>query len=183
MARCDRTQGVHRPPANLPLIDALDLSLTLTDADQRRLTEGAQVNCLRALPGRGLRLWGCCTLGADGPGRTLGERRLLITVARWAALALADVAFEPNDFALWVRIEREFTAYLEGLAQQGAIQGTTAAEAFFVRCDAETNPPAVRDLGQVVTLVGLAPAIPGEFIVLRLIHGETGVTLTPATPT
>lgn len=173
IARCDRATGVHRAPANLVIDDALDLSVGLSDADQP-----GGVNCLRSLTGRGIRVWGARTLSTDPLGRYVSERRLLITVGRWAALTLADVAFEPNDFALWVRIEREFTIYLTGLAQQGALQGQTAEEAFFVKCDAETNSPEVRDLGQVVTLVGLAPAVPGEFIVVRLLHGDTGVTLT-----
>jgi hypothetical protein len=180
IARCDRTYGVHRAPANLVIDDALDLSLGLSEADQQRLTLPNQpgVNCLRSLPGRGIRPWGARTLSADPLVRYISGRRLLITVGRWAALTLAKVAFEPNDIVLWLRIEREVTAYLATLAQQGALQGETAAESFFVKCDRETNPPPVREQGQVVTLVGLAPAVPGEFIVLRLIHGETGVTLT-----
>ncbi|MGG6297729.1 phage tail sheath family protein [Leptolyngbya sp. AN02str] len=181
IAQCDRAIGVHRAPANLVLEDALDLSVGISDADQHQLNPAEQpagVNCLRSLTGRGIRVWGARTLSAHPLGCYVSGRRLLITVCRWAALTLADVAFEPNDIALWIRIEREFALYLESLARQGALQGQTASEAFFVKCDAETNPPAERDLGRVVTLVGLAPAVPGEFIVVRLIHGDRGVTLT-----
>lgn len=183
IARCDRTFGVHRAPANLAIADALDLSLALSDADQHRLSPVDQpggVNFLRIFPGRGMRVWGARTLSPDPLSRYVSARRLVITVGRWATLNLAGVAFEPNDFTLWVRIERELTVYLESLAQQGALQGASAETAFFVKCDADTNPPAVRDRGQIVTLVGLAAAAPGEFIVVRLIHGETGVTLTSA---
>lgn len=183
IARCDRATGVHRAPANLIVEDALDLSVALADADQHRLNQTDQkggVNCLRTFPGRGIRVWGARTLSAAPLGRYVNERRLLITVGRWAALNLASVAFEPNDLSLWVRIERELTVYLESLARQGALQGSSAEEAFFVKCDADTNPPEGRDQGQVITLLGLAPTAPGEFIVVRLIHGDTGVTLTSA---
>jgi phage tail sheath protein FI len=94
------------------------------------------------------------------------------------ALNLADIAFEPNDFSLWIRIERELSGYLESLTRQGALVGSHPEEAFFVKCDAETNPPDVRDRGQVMTRIGLAPSIPGEFIEVQLLHGETGVVLT-----
>jgi phage tail sheath protein FI len=183
-ARCDRTTGVHRAPANLVMEDVLDLSLGLTDAEQLRLNpiaENAGVNCLRALPGRGIRIWGARTLSQEANHCNVNVRRLFITVGRWATLNLANLAFEPNDFNLWVRIERELRVYLESLARQGALQGSTAEEAFFIKCDAQTNPPEVREQGQVITEIGLAPTIPSEFIVLRLIHGDTGVSLTSAT--
>jgi phage tail sheath protein FI len=99
-------------------------------------------------------------------------RRLTLTLQRWAALTMVGVAFEPNDITLWVRIESEVSAFLEALYEQGAFQGQSPDQAFYVKCDAETNPPAVRDLGQVVTEVGIAPARPGEFVVVRLVAGE-----------
>jgi phage tail sheath protein FI len=105
--------------------------------------------------------------------------RLFITLHRWAEGNLATAAFEPNDVRLWSRIERELNAYLFSLWQRGALQGEVPEAGFWVRCDVETNPPESRDLGQVITLVGLAPSIPNEFIQVRLIHGETGVALAP----
>jgi uncharacterized protein len=90
---------------------------------------------------------------------------------------LADVAFEPNDFKLWIRIDRELSAYFESLFQQGALKGRTLQEAFYVKCDAQTNPPEVRDAGKVVTEIGLAPTVPSEFIIVRLVHGSSGLTV------
>ncbi len=104
-------------------------------------------------------------------------RRLFLTTGRWIERNLASVVFEPNDANLWARIRRELTAYFNGLFQQGALKGPTPASAFYVKCDAALNPPAVRDIGQVITEIGLAPAVPGEFIVVRIIHGASGVTI------
>ena len=73
------------------------------------------------------------------------------------------------------RITRELTTYFEGLFRAGALKGRTAAEAFCVKCDGETNPPEVRDAGRVVTVIGLAPSLPNEFVVVRIIHGAAGV--------
>jgi len=69
-------------------------------------------------------------------------------------------------------------AYFGELFLQGALRGTTEEDAFYVRCDADTNPPAVRDAGIVITEIGLAPTIPSEFVVVRLIHGASGVAMT-----
>ena len=180
-ARSDRTVGVHQAPANLILEDVLNVSTLFSVDDQSQLsTPGdrlASVNYCRVLPGRGIRVWGARTLSPDSIWCYVNVRRLFITVGRWIAQNLSDVAFEPNDFRLWVRIERDLTAYLETLARQGALQGSTFQEAFYVKCDATTNPPELRDSGQIVTEIGLAPTLPNEFIVVRLIHGDSGVTL------
>lgn len=183
-ARCDRTAGVHHAPANLPLAGVLDLTVNLSDEEQARLNPGdrAGVNCIRAFRGRGLRVWGARTLSPDPQWQYINVRRLVITVGRWIHLHLADAVFEPNDMALWRRLERELGVYCEALWRQGALQGTTAQEAFFVRCNADTNPPSLREVGQVGVELGLAPTLPGEFIRLLLIHGESGVTLTPVQP-
>jgi phage tail sheath protein FI len=104
-------------------------------------------------------------------------RRLLLTAGRWIERTLADVAFEPNDVLLWARIERELHAYFGTLFRHGALKGATEAEAFYVRCDATTNPPERRAAGMVVTEIGLAPTMPNELVVVRLLHGASGVTL------
>lgn len=177
-AQSDRAVGVHKAPANYMLEDIVDLTLDLSNADQQALNpdeKGAGVNCIRAFPGRGIRVWGASTLSQDANWHYLSVRRLFLTVNRWINQNLVDVVFEPNDLSLWNRIERELTTYLESLRQQGALQGVTPQEAFYVKCDAETNPVEQRDIGTVVTEIGLAPTIPSEFIVVRLIHGNTGV--------
>jgi uncharacterized protein len=76
--------------------------------------------------------------------------------------------FEPNTPELWAKIRRNINAFLVMEWRKGALFGTTPQEAFYVKCDAETNPPEVRDLGQVVTEIGLAVVKPAEFVIFRL---------------
>jgi phage tail sheath protein FI len=104
-------------------------------------------------------------------------RRLFMTAGRWMERNLAPMAFEPHDTRLWARIARELTAYFNGLFAAGALKGASAAEAFFIKCDAETNPPEGREAGMVVTEIGLAPSIPNEFVVIRVSVATSGVTI------
>jgi phage tail sheath protein FI len=176
VARCDLRTGVHKAPANEELAGIVDLETKLTDTDQALLNpEG--INALRAFPGRGIRVWGARTLSRQSAWTYISVRRLFLTATRWMEINLAGVAFEPHDTKLWNRITRELTTYFEGLFRAGALKGRTAAEAFFVKCDGEINPPEVRETGRVVTVIGLAPSVPNEFVVVRIIHGASGVGL------
>ena len=173
-ARTDASVGVFKAPANEEVRDALDLEVAIDKPLQDRLNpEG--VNCLRVFPGRGIRVWGARTLNRDPAWRHINVRRLCLTVGRWVDRNMTWAAFEPNDPRLWVRIQRELHPYLTGLWRAGALQGQTPAEGFYVRCDADTNPPETREVGQVVTEIGLAATAPAEFIVVRIIH-RTGTT-------
>jgi len=178
-ARSDQRVGVHKAPANEVLEGVLDLEVNLTDAQQGELNPMG-VNCLRAFPGRGIRVWGARTLAAEDNAewKYVNVRRLFLTAGRWIERAMASVVFESNDHKLWARIVRELTAYFNGLFQKGALKGRTAQEAFYVKCDAETNPREVREEGMVITEIGLAPTSPNEFVVVRIIHGAGGVTIT-----
>jgi phage tail sheath protein FI len=179
-ASSDRAGGIHQSPANYVLEGVLDLSFNFSNDELQRLNpqdESGGVNCIRALTGRGIRIWGTRTLSQDQNWRYINVRRLFINVHRWIERNLSDVVFEPNDIKLWVRIERELTHYFESLFEQGALKGATNEEAFYVKCDAETNPPESLDSGQVVTEIGLAPVIPSEFIIVRLIQGSSGVAI------
>jgi hypothetical protein len=175
-ARSDQQRGIHKAPANEVLEGVLDLEVNLTDEQQGELNpEG--VNCLRAFPGRGIRVWGARTLSGE-PWVYVNVRRLFLTAARWIERNLAQKVFEPNDSRLWEQIKRELTAYFSALLRQGGLRGNTAQDAFYVKCDEETNPPEVRDAGMVVTDIGLAAARPNEFIVVRITHNTSGVTMT-----
>jgi Bacteriophage tail sheath protein len=178
-SRSDRRVGVHKAPANEVVEGVLDLQVNLTGAEVGALYERG-LNCLRALPGRGVRVWGARTLGADPVWRDVNVRRLVGTISRWVERFMTSLVHEPNDVRLWVRIMRELTAYLDGLFQRGALKGRTADEAFFVKCDNETNPREVVEAGMVVTQIGVAPTVPAEFITVRVIHGASGVTLDAA---
>lgn len=168
-ARSDARVGVFKAPANEELIGVLDLEFLIDAATQEGLNpEG--INCLRAFPGRGLRVWGARTLSLDANWMYINVRRLVLTLARWIDRNMVWASFEANTPRLWNRIQRELSVYLSQLREAGALKGATAAEAFYVKCDSETNPADEREQGRVVTEIGLAPALPAEFIVVRIIH-------------
>jgi len=176
-ARSDTRVGVFKAPANEGLIGVLDLEFLIDASVQENLNpEG--INCLRAFPGRGLRVWGARTLSADANWRYINVRRLFLTLARWIDRNMGWAAFEANTPRLWIRIQRELNVYLGQLWRAGALKGASAAEAFYVKCDSETNPAEERDLGRVTTEVGLAPASPAEFVVVRIIHRLGAAQLT-----
>jgi hypothetical protein len=179
--RTDRQVGVHKAPANEVLEGVLDLSTHLSNDDQGPLND-LGINCLRAFPQRGIRVFGARTLSRGTTWRYVNVRRVVLTAARWIASNLSDVVFEPHTELLWARITRDLTAYLGDLARRGALAGPQGEEVFYVKCDAETNPPETRELGIVVTEIGLKPAAPVEFIVIRIIHGLTGVEIVDPQP-
>src|SRR5262245_40791419 len=177
-ARSDAQAGVFKAPANEEVLGALDLtvirdgkevSIDIDNTVQDELNpEG--VNCLRAFPGRGIRVWGARTLSRDPDWRYVNVRRLFLTLRRWIDQNMTWATLEPNEPRLWVRIQRELTSYLSGLWRAGALAGVTPGEAFYVKCDLETNPDDRRAAGEVTTEIGLAPSVPAEFIVVRVIH-------------
>lgn len=175
----DQTIGPHHSPANVELEGVYDLTLDVTDARQAPLNAQG-VNAIRAFPGRGLRPWGARTLSPGGAW--IGVRRLVLTLGRWLRFTFDDLTFEPHDVRLWMRINRQVAAFLGELHASGALVGQTPEEAFFVRCDEETNPPSVREAGQLVAEIGIAPVTPGEFIVIRLIQGEAGASVDLSAP-
>jgi len=177
VARTDEREGVHRAPAGLELTGVIDLGDAIDDDVQPEL-DALGINCIRAFRGRGLRVWGAHTLTTDAAWRPLSVRRLILTIGRWLELRLTDFAFEPNDSTVWNRLAREVSAYLDRLHAAGALRGRIAAEAYYIKCDAETNPPEVRDAGQLVAEIGVAPLVPQAFIALRLIQRSTGTSLT-----
>lgn len=169
-ARSDARMGFFKAPANEEMLGVFDLSAKVSFTDQELLNP-LGVNCIRALPGRGIRLMGARTLSNETAWRYVNVRRLFITLRRWIDLHMAWAAFEPNTPALWMQIKRELDNYLHGLWLRGAIKGGTAEEAFYVKCDSETSPPDSRD-GGVITEIGLAPAVPAEFVVVHIVHRQ-----------
>lgn len=176
IARSDLQVGVHKAPANEPVMGIVDLEDAI-DAHRQGPLNDAGINCIRAFGGRGIRVWGARTVSSDPAWRYLNVRRVVLTTARWAALALRDVAFEPSAPTTWARVSRLAQSYLGDLYARGALTGATAADAFTVSCDATTNPTEVRQLGQLVLEVTLSPASPNEVVVIRLVRDVTGVTI------
>ena len=176
-ARTDGTRGVHKAPANETVRGALDLTYRITQAEQGELNV-LGVNCLRFFPTQGIRVWGARTL-ADSASewRYLNVRRLFNMIEESIGQGTRWVVFEPNDMTLWKSIKRDVTAFLTLQWRQGALLGATPEEAFFVQCDEETNPPEVIDAGQVVTVIGIAPVKPAEFVIFRIGQSAAGTEI------
>jgi hypothetical protein len=166
-ARSDNTRGVHKAPANEVIRGAIGLARNATKGEHDTLNP-VSVNCIRILPGMGIRIWGARTLASDPLWRYINVRRLFNYVEKSIELGTMWTVFEPNDPALWGRIRRDVGAFLSGVWRSGALFGATPAEAFFVKCDAETNPPELRDIGQLVIEIGMAPVKPAEFVIFRI---------------
>ncbi len=169
-ARVDGSRGVHKAPANEPIQGALDLVRRVSRGEQEVLNP-AGVNCIRYFPGEGIRVWGARTKAPEASEyRYINVRRLTNMIKESVADGTRWVVFEPNDHTLWKSIRRDIGAFLTNVWRDGALLGTTPQQAFFVKCDEETNPPEVRDAGQVVTLIGIAPVKPAEFVIFKLMQ-------------
>lgn len=166
-ARSDTERGVHKAPANEVIRGVMGVENQITKSEQDILNP-IGVNCIRSFPGRGIRVWGARTLSSDASWRYINVRRLFNYIEESIQQGTQWIVFEPNDPALWARIRRDISAFLTTVWRSGALFGLTPAEAFYVKCDAETNPPAARDLGQVVIEIGLAPVKPAEFVIFRI---------------
>jgi len=159
---------------------AVDLTHRVSRGEQERLNP-AGVNCIREFRGEGFKVWGARTLDAEASEfRYLNVRRLTNMIKESIADGTRWVVFEPNDDGLWASIGRDLRAFLTNVWRDGALFGRTADEAFFVKCDRETNPRSVRDAGQVVTIIGLAPVKPAEFVVFKLMQSSDVTQIQPA---
>ena len=176
IARIDALIGPQRAPANASLEDVADISVHLS-AGQHALLNRGGVNCLRRLPGRGIDVGGARTLSGHSALAYVSAARVVFGFRRWLEVGLRDLVFEPNSTMLWDRIRLRLVARCLELLRAGALAGAEPAQAFFVKCDSETNPPDEIDLGRVVAHVGLAPSTPAEFIVVRIEHDPRGVTV------
>jgi phage tail sheath protein FI len=167
-ARTDALRGVHKAPANEPVRGAVDLSYLVTRPEHDVLNPRG-VNCLRFFAGEGIRVWGARTLAAEASEwRYLNVRRLSIALEQAIGNGTRWMVFEPNDYTLWRSIRRDIGAFLTRVWRDGALLGRTPEEAFFVKCDEETNPADVRDAGMVVAHIGIAVVKPAEFVVFKL---------------
>ncbi len=166
-ARNDTTRGVHKAPANEVIQGAVGLSYQTTKGEQDTLNP-IGVNCIRAFPGRGIRVWGARTLSSDPAWRYLNVRRLFNYVEKSIENGTQWVVFEPNDRKLWARVDRDITAFLRGVWRDGALFGGTPDEAFYVKVDDELNPPESRDQGKLIVEIGMAPVKPAEFVIFRI---------------
>jgi phage tail sheath protein FI len=176
-ARTDERRGVHKAPANEVILGATGLAFQVTHQEQGSLNRNG-VNCIRAFPGSGIRIWGARTLSSDPEWRYINVRRLFNFISESISTGTRWSVFEPNDPFLWTALGISVSTFLRNVWRSGALFGATPEEAFYVKCDAETNPPEVVDAGQVICEVGIAPVKPAEFVIFRLSQftggGEAG---------
>lgn len=172
-ARTDAQRGVWKAPAGLDatLVGVPQLTVSLTNDENGQLNP-LGVNCLRTMPAAGRVVWGSRTL--QGNDRLASEwkyvpvRRTALFIEETLYRGLQWVVFEPNDEPLWSQIRLNVGAFMNSLFRQGAFQGSTPREAYFVKCDKETNTQNDIDRGIVNILVGFAPLKPAEFVVIKL---------------
>jgi phage tail sheath protein FI len=171
-ARTDTQRGVWKAPAGLDaaLVGVPRLDVPLTDAENGELNP-LGINCLRAFPVFGRVVWGARTLrGADqfaDEYKYVPVRRLALFLEESLYRGTQWVVFEPNDEPLWAQIRLNLGAFMHNLFRQGAFQGTTPREAYFVKCDKETTTQNDINLGIVNIVVGFAPLKPAEFVIIK----------------
>jgi hypothetical protein len=172
-SRTDSQRGVWKAPAGLDatLVGVPQLSVPLTDLENGELNP-LGVNCLRAMPAAGRVVWGARTLQGDdrlaSEWKYIPVRRTALFIEESLYRGTQWVVFEPNDEPLWAQIRLNLGAFMQNLFRQGAFQGKTPAEAYFVKCDKETTTQNDINLGIVNIIVGFAPLKPAEFVIIKI---------------
>ena len=167
IARADGIEGVHRAPANQPIEGLVDVAQRVRKRE-RDYCFDHRINTLIAFPGRGIRIWGARTLSSDPSFVQINVRRLYILIRKSIEKYAQWVVFEPNEPSLWKKVVRSCEDFLNDLWREGALVGGAKDEAFYVKCDDETNPPEARDVGELIVEIGISPVKPAEFIVVRI---------------
>jgi hypothetical protein len=176
-ARSDTERGVHKAPANEIIRGALEIKLSITKGEQDILNPKG-INCIRAFPGRGIRVWGARTTSDDALWKYINVRRLFLYVEESIEEGTQWVVFEPNNEKLWGRVRATITQFLTGVWKDGALMGTKSEEAFFVKCDRTTMTQDDIDNGRLICIIGIAPVKPAEFVIFRIAQWQGGSAIT-----
>jgi hypothetical protein len=173
IARTDANRGVWKAPAGIEasLVGVSEMEIRMTNTENGWLNP-LGLNCLRTITPYGHISWGARTLAGDdriaSEWKYIPVRRTALFIEESLYRGLHWVVFEPNDESLWSQIRLNVGAFMNNLFRQGAFQGTTAREAYLVKCDAETNPQDQIDKGMVTVYVGFAPLKPAEFVIIQI---------------
>jgi phage tail sheath protein FI len=173
MAKIDGQRGVWKAPAGLEtsLTGITQLAAQLNDTDSGQLNPVA-LNCLRTMPAAGTVIWGSRTLqGNDilsSQWKYIPVRRTALYIEQSVYFGTQWAVFEPNDAPLWRQLTASISSFMNGLFKQGAFQGQNAADAYFVKCDSETNTQTDIDNGIVNITIGFAPLKPAEFVIISI---------------
>jgi len=175
MSRVDGERGCHKAPANEIAMGITGLSQTINRLEQAQYNDRG-INVVREFKDRGIRVWGARTLAtkADPSWKYINVRRLFIMVEQSIMVGSQWSVFEPNDSTLWKKLTRDVRAFLMRVWRSGALFGDTPEEAFYVKCDSETNPRYLIDAGQVNVQVGICPVKPAEFVVFSIGQWDGG---------
>jgi phage tail sheath protein FI len=166
-AHTDLTNGVHWAPANTELNWVRDIRVQV-DAEVQAVLNPLGINCIRAFPARGLRVFGARTVSSDPDWRYVNVRRLMMMIEATCLAAMRWAVFEPNDGYLRELVRMSLASFLSAVWRQGALVGATAADAYYVKCDEANNPSFVVEHGQLIAEVGVAPVRPAEFVFFRI---------------
>lgn len=166
-ARNDVQRGVHKAPANEVVTGALRFELDINFA-QQELLNPLGVNCLRYLSGRGLRVWGARLVSSDPEWKYVSDRRYFNYLESSIDRGTQWAVFEPNGERLWANVRQTISDFLYNEWRNGALLGSTAEQAFFVRCDRSVMTQNDLDNGRLVCLIGVAIIKPAEFVIFRI---------------
>jgi phage tail sheath protein FI len=165
--RNDMQRGVHKAPANETVTGAIGVQREVLSGEQEVLNP-LGINCIRALPNRGIRVWGARTLSSDPEWKHVNVRRYLLYLEGCIDRGTQWAVFEANDERLWANIRSAISDFLYNEWVKGALAGATPTEAFFVRCDRSTMTQNDLENGRLVCLIGVAMLKPAEFVIFRI---------------
>jgi hypothetical protein len=165
-ARTDTNRGVHKAPAN-ETVFCTGLKVNYTKGEQDILNP-VGINLIRALPGQGIRVWGARTSSSNSNFKYVNVRRLFIYVEESIKANTNWVVFEPNDVALWQRVQMTITSFLDNMWRSGMLAGSSAGEAYFVEIGPSTMSRDDIANGRLICNIGIAPSRPAEFVIFRV---------------
>lgn len=166
-ANTDVQRGVHKPPANEPVIGALHFAQVINRFQQELLNPDG-INCLRSFPGRGHRVWGGRTLSSDPEWKYVNVRRYFLYLERSIEKSTQWIVFEPNGERLWANVTTTVENFLYNEWYNNRLLGPSPEAAYFVRCDRSTMTQNDLDNGRLVCEIGVAPLQPAEFVIFRI---------------
>jgi phage tail sheath protein FI len=179
-AQTDFQFGVHKAPANAPLVWIQDVTVVVGDTVHGILNP-AGINVIRPLAGRGIRIFGARTMSSDQDWRFVNVRRLLMMIEKAIYVSTQWAVFEPNNTFTRAKLDLSLTSFLLSLWQKGALMGDVAKDAFYVKCDEANNPETERSNGRLLAEVGVAPSQPFEFIIIRVGRSNNEFEITEVT--
>jgi phage tail sheath protein FI len=167
--RTDLQKGVHKAPANEPVMGVLDTEVAVDQADQQEL-DRINVDVVRKFAGRGILVWGSKTVSSDSLWKYVPVRRTVMYLEQSISRGTEWVVFEPNDEQTWGQVKTPIVDFLTSTWNSGVLMGKKPEEAFIVRCDRTTMTQKDIDDGKLIVEVGVALVRPAEFVIFRIEH-------------